>query len=424
MKILWIVNTPIDILGEKLYGKRANGLWMDALLADYRKHGGFDLVVATTANTKNTLRFENDGTVFYALPDNVPILYNGEKVSNQTAWDNMIRKESPDIIQVWGTEFAHGLCALRSAKRFNIPSIIYMQGFLGSVARHYTAGMTVKELKRSLTLRDFLKHDNILNQQQKFYKDTEREKEEFILSGRIISENDWCENSVRAVIPDIKIYRCPLSINDVFAKHCWNLENCEKHSIICNASGYPLKGLHMLLRAVALLRQKYPDIKLYVPGQKMTGDKSFVWKLRKRGYKKYIENLTKQLDISNNIIWLGELSQEKLAEQYSKANVFVMCSAIENHSSSLKEAMMVGVPSVASAVGGVPEYVMHGENGFLYRFEEYDIAAAYIEKIFEDDELASKFSNAGREDMLKIHSDSNVFDRVSQIYKQILEEEK
>ncbi|MBR4762215.1 MAG: hypothetical protein IK086_06225, partial [Clostridia bacterium] len=118
MKILWIVNTPIDILGEKLYGKRANGLWMDALLADYRKHGGFELVVATTAKVDATLRFEGEDAVFYALPDNVPVLYNCERSSNKIAWDDLINKEKPDLIQVWGTEFSHGLCALKSAKKY------------------------------------------------------------------------------------------------------------------------------------------------------------------------------------------------------------------------------------------------------------------------------------------------------------------
>ena len=36
MKILWIVNTPIDKLGEALYGKKGNGLWMAALLNDFK----------------------------------------------------------------------------------------------------------------------------------------------------------------------------------------------------------------------------------------------------------------------------------------------------------------------------------------------------------------------------------------------------
>ena len=92
------------------------------------------------------------------------------------------------------------------------------------------------------------------------------------------------------------------------------------------------------------------------------------------------------------------------------------------YSSSLKEAMIVGVPDVASAVGGVPEYVRHGENGFLYKFEEYGAAAKWVEKIFEDDDLAQKLSKAAREEMIKLHENSNVFEQMLQIYESILEE--
>ena len=107
MKILWIVNTPIDILGEKLYNVRENGVWMDALLSDFRKHGGFELIVATSAKVKNTLCFENGNVRFFAVPDNVPILYNGGKPSNLKAWEDLIFTEKPDLVKLWGTEFAH-----------------------------------------------------------------------------------------------------------------------------------------------------------------------------------------------------------------------------------------------------------------------------------------------------------------------------
>ena len=422
MKILWIVNTPIDILGEKLYGKRANGVWMDALLCDYRKHGGFELAVATAAKIKNTLRYQNDGVTFYAVPDNIPLNYDGEKQSNLAAWKSLISAEKPDIVQVWGTEFAHGSCTLKAADALKIPSVIYMQGYLGSIAENYLAGMTPVEIKKSVTVRDIIKRDSILDQQKRYLKATKREAEEFALSGRIICENDWCEESVRKVTPDIKVYRCPLSISEVFEHKCWSLSGCERHSIICNASGYPLKGLHMLLRAVTILKDKYPDIKLYVPGTKMVCDNSFTGILRKRGYTKYIESLIKALGIENNIVWLGPLPQEKLAEQYARAHVFVLCSAIENHASSLKEAMIVGTPCVASAVGGVPEYLKHGENGFLYRFDEYKTAAEYVEKIFEDDTLAQKLSGAARDNTINLHENNNIFRQIVQIYRDILDE--
>lgn len=418
MKILWIVNIPLGLISKKLYGKEENGLWMSPLLNEFKMSKEYNLVVVTTAAISKIFKGEEEGIVYYALPNNVPTLYNENNMQNQLLWKKLLYDEKPDLIQVWGTEFTHGLCALRISH--GIPSVLYMQGYLESIARYYIAGITDRELRQSITFRDIAKKDSIKQQQKRYYLAARKEKEMFKLASSIICENDWCENSIKAVIPDVAVYRCPLSVNHVFATYTWNIKNVEKHSIICTASGYPLKGLHMVLRAVSLLKEAYPDIKLYVPGPKMVSDGSLQWTLRKRGYTKYIESLIKKLDIEKHIIWLGQISQEKLAEQYSKTRVFVLSSSIENHSSSLKEAMMVGTPSIASAVGGVPEYVHHGENGFIYRFEEYEIMAMYIKKLFDDDKLAVRISGAGRSDMLNLHCKTNVYNTMVEIYKQIV----
>jgi glycosyltransferase involved in cell wall biosynthesis len=395
-------------------------VWIEALLEKFKGNNEYKLVVVTTSKVKNVVKTEKDGVVYYVLPDTFPILYNENKISNINVWQEFLEEEKPDLIQLWGTEFTHGLCALRLAK--NIPSVIYMQGYIGSIARHYLAGMTYNELKKNVTFRDIVKKDSILRQQKKYISHTEKEKEMFNLSGRIISENEWCSMSIKAVCPKIEVYNCPLSVNYVFSKYNWDIERSEKHSVICNASGYPLKGLHMILKAIALLKSKYPDIKLYIPGAKVISNGSAEGFLRKRGYAKYIEKLIKKLDIEDNVVWLESLSQEELARYYQKVRVFVLCSSIENHSSSLKEAMMVGTPCVASAVGGIPEYVRHGENGFLYRFEEYEIMAGYIEKLFENDALAKRLSKTGNEDILRLHTDNGDTEIMIDIYKHILGE--
>ena len=85
---------------------------------------------------------------------------------------------------------------------------------------------------------------------------------------------------------------------------------------------------------------------------------------------------------------------------------------------------MIGVSCVASAVGGIGEYVRHGESGFLYRFEEYEIMARFIEKIFNDDELSQSMSDNARADMIKLHGDIGVYNTVSKIYNSILDEER
>ena len=421
-KILWIVNMLLKPTNTEIVNQASNGLWIEALLESFKNNQDYQIVVATTAKVKKTMRTEEDGIVYYVLPDAFPTLYNENKESNINVWRKLFMYENPDLIQVWGTEFTHGLCALRCAE--GIPSVIYMQGYIGAISKHYLAGMTNKELKKNITLRDIIKHDSILMQQEKYRLQAEKEKEMFRLAGRIISENIWCDMNIKTVCKDVKVYHCPLSINSVFSKHNWDISKAEKHSIMCNASGYPLKGLHMILRAVNILKNEYPDIKLYIPGPKMTSDGSFIWTLRKRGYTKYIEKLIKELGINNNIVWLGSINQAELAGYYERARVFVLCSSIENHSSSLKEAMMVGTPCVASAVGGIPEYVKNGENGFLYRFEEYEIMAGYVKRLFEDNGLAVKFSNEAKRRLNELHNSLSISNLISEIYTCILEESK
>ena len=419
MKILWIVNSVLNDLSLHLFQKESNGVWMDALLSDFKAKGEHQLLIATTLPIKKTVRYEKDGVTYYALPNTYPLLYNENKKSNVRAWQALLDTEKPELIQVWGTEFTHGLCALRLTQ--NIPSVIYMQGYLGSIARYYQAGIDFKDLKKSVTFRDWVKRDSILQQQKKYQKSAVKEKEMLQLSGNIISENEWCNSNIRAIVPTVKTYDCALSINKIFAEKQWDLNKVERHSIMCTASGYTIKGLHMVFRAAALLKEKYPDLKVYVPGTKMISGASLKDKFRKNGYTKYIEKLIGELGLEKHVVWLGRLPQEKLAEKYEKSHVFMMSSSIENHSSSLKEAMMVGVPCVSSAVGGIPEYVRHGENGYLYRFEEYTLAAKYIEDIFEDGKRAEEISANARKDMLKLHEGADLYKKIIEIYQRVIE---
>lgn len=412
------MNSILNDLSQALYGKPSNGLWMDALLVEFKGKSDTEIVVATTSFVKKTVSLKADNVTYYVLPDSPPLCYNENKKGNVAAWKELIDVEKPDLIQVWGTEFTHGLCCLRAAE--GIPSVVYMQGYLGSIARYYQAGIPVSELKKTVTLRDFIKRDGILSQQKKYYRAAKKEKETLKLAGAVISENEWCDDNIRAVVPEIKTYKCPLSINKVFSESIWSVERADRHSIISNASGYTIKGLHILLRAVALIKRRFPDVKLYVPGDPVVSDGSLLWSLRKRGYTKYIEKLIGELGIADNIVWLGRLTQEELAGEYAKRHVFAMPSAIENHSSSLKEAMAVGMPCVSSYVGGIPEYVDNGRNGLLYRFEEYEVLAAKIESVFDSDTLATSLSENARADMKTLHGKIDYYEKITSIYREML----
>ena len=72
-----------------------------------------------------------------------------------------------------------------------------------------------------------------------------------------------------------------------------------------------------------------------------------------------------------------------MALRLEKANCFVNPSVMENHALSLREALIVGVPSISTVCGSVSDYVVNGKNGFLYRYEEYEVLAELIGRVFE-----------------------------------------
>ena len=192
------------------------------------------------------------------------------------------------------------------------------------------------------------------------------------------------------------------------------------HSLMCSAANYPIKGLHMLLKALVIVKNKYPDVKLSIPGtalRKLTGLGNY---FKQNGYEKFIRSQMEELDLKNNVEYTGRLTAIEMAKKMSESNCFVMCSAIENHSSTLKEAMTVGVPCVASYVGGVPEYAINEKNCLLYRFEDYEVLAQNIIRLFESQDLSERLSNRAMSDMSEGRLKNDFYKITKNIYAKLI----
>ena len=148
--------------------------------------------------------------------------------------------------------------------------------------------------------------------------------------------------------------------------------------------------------------------------------KTFKQRLCRNGYTKYMTSLIERLGLKNHITFLGRLTPDKMAERMAKSSVFVMPSSIENHSNTLIEAMIVGAPCVSSYVGGVPEYVEHGKNGLLYRFEEYEVLAGHIMHLFEHPSFADQVALTACEGMRQSRNAVDVKKELADIYRQIV----
>lgn len=420
MKVLWITNRPIAAAERKFNVKAISGTWMEPTLLGLEKADGIEISVATVAPVNAVEHFEEDNITYYLVPQDSKRTYRYDDPAHIKQWEQVIDEAKPDIIMQWGTEYAHGLCALRIAKEKGIPSVTEMQGVMESIEYYYLSNMTRSQIKKAYSLRNFIKHDGLYDEQKFFGKKAEIEKQMLNYSENIIIENDWATAHCRYINSNAKLFVHHLNIDEIFFKKNWSLETCEKHSIFTCASAYPLKGLHVLLEALAIVKRSVPDVKLYAPGfQDPFSKTDFKSKFRQQGYEKYLMYLITKLGIRDNVVFTGRLTQQQMAERMEQSHVMVVPSAIENHSSTLREAMAVGVPSIASYVGGIPETIEHGKNGFLFRHEEYIQLADFILRLFNDDEKAKLFSQNGKNYIRPYLDINKSTEQLVEIYKEI-----
>ena len=109
-----------------------------------------------------------------------------------------------------------------------------------------------------------------------------------------------------------------------------------------------------------------------------------------------------------------------MAEKLSTVHAYVLSSAAENSPNTLGEAMMVGTPSVAAYVGGVPDMAVDGEEALHYRNDDPALLAWKIKSIFDDDALALKLSEQGQKKARKTHDAAANAKQLVQVYQEIL----
>lgn len=411
-KILWVISRPLS--GS--FGCPSNnfsGSWLDAAFESCCNYDEIELHVVCVG-TVSRISIEYRGRHFlYMLPGGGKE-YDEKDSANILAWEELRKMSNPDIIQIWGTECDYAKLALKTF--YDIPSIVYIQGVMDAVARGYDAELSFKTKLKILTPFDIIHRNWINASQNKYYKRAFREGEILNMASGAIVENDWCEDQIRGIAPGCICYRSNLPIKDSFWNKTWDFEKIEPYSIFTNAGSMPLKGHHMLFEALGIVKRSYPTFNLYVPGVPLNL-KTYGKNFRTSGYSYLLANLIKKYNLQDNIHYVGLLSDVQMADYLSKVHLYVMPSCVENHSSSLIEAQIVGTPCVSSFVGGTGSVVKDGINGLIYNFHDSFSLAGSICRIFESKELALKLSSGAKD--YRLRRKNNVGDDMINIYNTI-----
>jgi glycosyltransferase involved in cell wall biosynthesis len=418
VKILWLTNiAPPEACQLMNETPSPFGGWLVNASKELSNEDNIELSISfPKKKSNNVMQLKGERINYYTFPN----LHLKDKalIRDNYYLKKIIKKVQPDLVHIFGTEFAHSLAMMNACNEIGIKTVINIQGLVSVIANHYTTNLPLSIQKR-FTFRDFVTQKNILQQKKEFEKRGKIEIEAIKKTNHIIGRTTWDKVCTSQINPNANYHFLNETLREEFYNHEWSLENCEKYTIFISQAGYPIKGLHYMLEALPLILENYPETKIYVAGPDITASSNIIEKLKKTSYRKYIAELIKKYNLKNQVIFTGFLNEKQMCTRFLKSNVFVSPSSIENESNSLSEAKILGVPSVSSFVGGIIDRITNKEDGFLYQADAPYMLAHYVCEIFGNDELAIKFSKSARKNALQIHDKEMNTKSLLNIYRNI-----
>lgn len=165
------------------------------------------------------------------------------------------------------------------------------------------------------------------------------------------------------------------------------------------------KGHADLLRAFYVLNKKYGNLRLLIVGD--------------GPLRKDLELLSKKLRIEKKVNFTG--FQKDVYKYLDMMDIFVLPSRTEGLGTSILEAMISGLPVVASRVGGIPEIVDDGINGILIEYGRVDQLVTALSVLIEDQAKRREYGGKGKEKVLKRHSPEKFIEDHYNLYVSLLE---
>lgn len=425
MRVLWLCNVMLPIVGKDINRPFSNsGGWLDGLSNDIISDEKTNIELAVTF----PISFQDEmlsGEI--ALSGNRSLHYFGFPIftTNESVYDQrtetylseIVRDFNPDVIHIFGTEFAHSLAMTRVAPDVN-RIVVSIQGVMSVYAEKYTAKLPSYIVKR-YTLRDMIRRDNVCEGQKKFLKRAEFEKETLGNITHVVGRTHFDKLETKRMNPNRIYHKVNETLRTPFYEREWDLNKVEKHSIMYSQGNYPIKGLHFMLVALAEVKKEFPDVKLYVAGDKIVPGGSLKSRLKVSSYGKYLHDLINEYEIEGQVIFTGSLNVDQMCDRYLKSQVFVSSSIIENSPNSVGEAMLLGMPVVSSNVGGVSSMLEDEKEGILTKEGNVEELTKAICKIFANENYAIELGKKAREHAFITHNRKTNYEDLIALYEEI-----
>jgi len=413
-KILWFSNAQFS--DEKI---KTTGTWLIAMGNAITETTDIELYNVTGGDVKSITQKNSGNVTQWIIPyEKRPKYHQGSK--EVISFIKKINDEiNPDLIHLWGTESGIGF-AIKEAK-LETPLLLEIQGLLFTIPKNYYGGLSNNDLLKCTGLKEILRPQNHPYFIRKGFKKRGKHELRIIRQMENISvQSDWVDSIIQYINPKANIFQTGMMLRSEFYETpIWEYpKNSQVINLFTTCSGaIPYKGLHVIFEAIALLKNKYPNIRLNIGGNIQINKKyGFI----RDGYTSWLLRKANQLGITNLITWLGMMNADEMIAEMHKSSMVVIPSFIESYCLFMAESMMVGVPTVASFAGALPQLAEHNQSALYFPTGDHWSCARQIEKIITNQGLAKKLSVEARKTALQRNDQAKVLQTQLEIYNRII----
>lgn len=261
-----------------------------------------------------------------------------------------ILKINPDIVHVQGTHYPYNVIAGYISKLF--PTILTVHGIM-AIEYKFNRGLNFIGVFISYLLEKYA-----------------FSKVKYVVVCSPIMKDLVVKNS------DADIYVIPNGIDINLMRNTKLLEGIKYPSILFIGLLEKIKGLDILLKSVAIVKDKFPQIRLYVAG--------------KGSQEHYLKQLTKKLKIEDNVEFLGYIHGKDKYSYIKSADIFVVPSRYESFGIAILEAMACESSIIASNVGNIPYLLKNDLAGLTFELDNVDELAEKIIFLLKNRNLREK----------------------------------
>ena len=414
MRVLWIGGSGLYVPSHASQGGYNGGGWVASVQKEIMKCENITLGISFCQDGEPE-KVMQDGVVYYPIPhhtkskkDKILDLFKlNDATRDEVLWPyyehkfkEVIEDFKPDVIHIFGSELYHGLAARVAG---NIPMVLHIQGLLSLYI--YIL------LPPGFSRREYIMSGNGL--QGKFHhlqylaywkRSVYREKAILNAVPYVIGRTDWDRQAMAVLNPKAKYYYGGEILRDVFYEA--RERQIPNVPTITTTISFPTyKGYDVILKVANILKNE-----LHL---------NFQWNVYGNIDPDFMEKYIGLSHQDLNVNLCGVASAETLRDALLSSTMYFHSSYIENSPNSVGEAQMVGVPVVASRVGGTDSMVEHGKTGFLYPVTDPYMAAYYIKRLIVNEEENMAIGKKAKEIALVRHDKRQIVKELLDVYEQI-----